>query len=125
MNFLLQLFVCFGIPLFGLFFYFKLFGKIQDAAVFKIGLITTINYLLWFTNVSTIYYGGVSGLNTLALLYLVFGAPLFSVGFIYYILRNRRILTKYHYALYSSFLYLAIIFISLVGTIFNHNNKSF
>lgn len=117
---IIKLFTCFGIPLIGIFLYFKRFSAIEDNVVFHIGLVNTINYLGWFAIFSTTYFfGGVSGLTILGFSYLVCIAPIFSIGFTYWILLHKNDLSQYYYALFSSILYIASVFILLIAIFLN------
>ncbi len=82
MKLTLQLFICFGIPLIAIFLYHKLFSNVEDNVVFQIGFVNTINYLLWFLQITTIAFFGYSGMGMLLSLYLMFIAPILSFGFL-------------------------------------------
>lgn len=108
MKLTFQLFICSGIPLIGIFLYHKLFSRVEDNVVFQIGFVNTINYLLWFLQISTIAFFGYSGMGMLLSLYLIFIAPILSLGFLYWILLHRKDLVNYRYALFTSISYLSL-----------------
>jgi hypothetical protein len=124
-----QLFICFGIPLMGLFLYCILFAKIENKTVFYIGVFSTMNFLLWFSELFTIRYWGMSILNILGFLYLLIVAPVLSVGVSYWVIVRRDTLTLAHFVfpLMASMSYVAIfwgiplvtlIFVNVIGRIF-------
>lgn len=116
MDVIMRFIICFGIPLIGIFLYHKWFSKVEDNTVFQIGFVNTINYLLWFLQISTIAFFGYSGMGMLLSLYLMFIAPILSFGFSYWILLHRRDLVDYRYALFTSisYLFLFLIFLGLI-----------
>jgi len=116
MEITIKLFVCFGIPIIGIFLYHKIFSALEDNTVFHIGLVNTINYLGWFAVLSTtFFFGGLSGLTILGFSYLVCIAPILSIGFTYWILLHKNELVQYRYALSTSIIYIASIFTLLAG----------
>ncbi len=104
-----QLYICFGIPLMGLFLYYKLFDKVEDNTIFYIGFLSTINFFLWFSEIFTIRYWGMSAFNILGFLYLLILAPILSIGFSYWLFIRRKTLTRYYYSLITSVGYVLIV----------------
>lgn len=109
MRLVFELFICFGVPLIGVIIYTKLSAGVEDNIIFKIGFINTIHYLGWFSAFSTVYFGGISGMAALGLLYLISIAPILSFGFLYWILLHRSKLTDYRYALFTSISYIVLV----------------
>ena len=112
-----EIFVCFGIPFLAVLFYLNKFCFV-DSSLFKIGLANTINFALCFSEVFTIGFWGMSGLNILIFLYLIFIAPILSIGFSYYIWVNKKDLVSYKYALISSLIYIGIFLFFIFGYAF-------
>ncbi|MBX7170569.1 MAG: hypothetical protein K1X72_06395 [Pyrinomonadaceae bacterium] len=115
MKFILELFICFIFPIIVIAFYFKKFASLEDS-VFKIGLINTINFMLWFSQILTIRFWGMSGLNSLIFLYLIFIAPILSIGFCYYIFSNKKYLAKFQFPLASSVANIGLPLIIILGS---------
>ncbi len=110
----IELFVCFGIPLIVVFLYFKAFAKVEDNTIFHIGLTNTATYCLWFSEIMTARFWGVSGMHLLGLIYLLFIAPILTIGFSYWFFVNKSELKRHRYALISSMIYVPTLSILLV-----------
>ena len=78
-----------------------------------------INYLLWFLQIATVMFFGYSGMGMLLSLYLMFIAPILSVGFLYWIMFHRKNLVFYRYALITSTVYLSLLLAFFGLLIFN------
>jgi hypothetical protein len=100
-----QLYLCFGIPLMGLFLYYKCASKIPDETVFRLGFLNTFNFLLWFSQLFMIRYRGLSGLHVLGFIYLLLVAPMISLGSSYWLFAHRKTLPHYRYALVTGTAY--------------------
>lgn len=117
---IIKFLVCLGVPSASVFLYFKWFSAVKDNVVFHIGLVNTINYSGWFAVFSTMYFfGGLSGLAVFGFAYLVCIAPILSIGFTYWILLYKENLSDYYYALFTSVIYFACIFILIAGILLN------
>lgn len=122
MLLLLQLTICFVVPLIIIFLYIRFFSKLTNTTVFNIGLFNTITFSLLFSTFSSLYFWGLSGLIILSFLYLIFIVPILSIGFLYWIWIYKNELEDYKYALFTSISYLSLIFLFFTE-IFNQSGK--
>ena len=104
------------VPLIGLLVFTRLFAGVYNSSIYAISLINTAHFGGWLIFFLTALFWQSSGMVSLGFFYLIFIAPVLSAGFAFYILRQKKNLTDYRYALVTSIFYipfLALLFAML------------
>lgn len=114
MEVLIPLLIYLAVPLIGLFISLKLFENIDDNTIYFISLINVAHFGGWLLILLTGLFWYWSGMAFLGGFYLVTFAPILSIGFFYWLIKNKRNLTRYKYALISSIIYIAFVFLLFI-----------
>ena len=104
MELLIPLFIYLVVPLIGLFIFRRNFADVDNSVIYAVSLINTAHFGGWFLFLLTSLFWYWSGMATLGFFYLIFIAPILSVGLLIYIFSEEN-LTNYRYALITSILY--------------------
>lgn len=115
MESIVPLIIYVGVPLAGLLIFRKTFENVEDNAVYFISLINTAHFGGWILILLTGAFWYWSGMAALGFFYLIFIAPLLSIGFAYWLLKHKAGLEHYEYALISSTIYFAFILLFITA----------